>query len=149
MGIGGGDAAVGVRGDGGGGDIDVSIPLAPVTDVIGSDGHVNFFLDVEDGKRQGGVNPEAAQETKAEQEDYEKKIGYLVYLGQDSEEHSKNKPWYAKIDRSRSSTLAASTSTLVKDVEGFDKIKQFEESGYLEGLSKVSSKSQMGWDLKK
>jgi hypothetical protein len=128
----------GVRGDGG--DIDVSIPLAPVTDVIGSDGHVNFFLDVEDGKRQGGVNPEAAQETKAEQEDYEKKIGYLVYLGQDSEEHSKNKPWYAKIDRNRSLTSTATSSSSVKGVvdEGFDKIKQFEESGYLQGLSKVS-----------
>jgi hypothetical protein len=92
LGIGGDSDATGAGVKGDGGDIDVSFPLAPVTDVIGFDGHVNFFLEVEDEKRLGGINQEAAQETIAEQEDYEKKIGYLVYLVQDSEEHSKNKP---------------------------------------------------------
>lgn len=60
---------------------DVSIPLAPVTDIVSTSGHVNFFLDAEEGKKQGGINKEAESENKKEQEDYEKKIGYLVYLG--------------------------------------------------------------------
>lgn len=62
---------------------DRSITLAPVNDIVQSDGHVNFFVDVEEGRRQGGVNKEAEAEKKQEQEDYEKKIGYLVYLGKE------------------------------------------------------------------
>lgn len=81
-------------------DMRFGIALGSLKDVVQPDGHVNFFQDVEAGKRQGGTtNEEHEEEKKKEQEDYEKKIGYLVYLGQDSLEHSKNKPWYANIDR--------------------------------------------------
>ncbi len=61
---------------------ELTIPLAPVNDIIQKDGHVNFFVDVDQGQRQGGVNEEAEAEKKQEQDEYEKKIGYLVYLGE-------------------------------------------------------------------
>ncbi|ODN04711.1 Leukocyte receptor cluster member 1 [Orchesella cincta] len=86
-------------------DTRFGLPLASLRDVVQADGHVNFFQDVEGGKRQGGVNDEYEDEKRKEQEDYEKKIGYLVYLGQDSIEHSKNKPWYSKIDRGKPKEL--------------------------------------------
>ncbi|CAL8096404.1 unnamed protein product [Orchesella dallaii] len=86
-------------------DTRFGLPLGSLRDVVQPDGHVNFFQDVEGGKRQGGVNDEYEDEKRKEQEDYEKKIGYLVYLGQDSIEHSKNKPWYSSIDRGRPKEL--------------------------------------------
>jgi len=56
-----------------------------------------------------------------------------VYLGQDSLEASKQKPWYANIDRSKGE---ASTAT----ADEFEKLKHFERSGYLEGASKVGKR---------
>lgn len=94
---------------------DLPIPLAEIADLTQSDGHINFFQEIEDGKRQEtGVNAEHESEKKKEQEDYEKKIGLLVYLGQDSVEGSKNRPWYENINR-RPTPTSASASVTDKD----------------------------------
>lgn len=44
-------------------------------------GHLNFFADLERQERTFGASKDAAEEDKAEQEEWEKKIGLLKYLG--------------------------------------------------------------------
>jgi hypothetical protein len=56
--------------------------------------HVNFFEDLESGETTAAVNKEHEAEKKREQEEYEKKVGYLTYLGQDSQELTGEKTWY-------------------------------------------------------
>lgn len=66
----------------------------PEADIYTSAGNINFFKEVELGKASGGTNKEYEDEKKAEQENYEKKIGYLTYLGQNSHEAKGDRPWY-------------------------------------------------------
>lgn len=55
--------------------------------------HVNFFEDLESGETTAAANKEHEAEKKHEQEEYEKKVGYLTYLGQDSQELTGEKTW--------------------------------------------------------
>lgn len=60
-----------------------------------STGHINFFQEVEDGTAEyKKANKEHDKEKKEEQEKYEKQIGYLTYLGQDTNEALGKKNWY-------------------------------------------------------
>ncbi|XP_078601276.1 leukocyte receptor cluster member 1 homolog [Branchiostoma floridae x Branchiostoma japonicum] len=72
---------------------DTGSELVPATSV-GHQGHINFFKDLEEGKKVGGVNKEHEEEKKKEQEQREKDIGLLTYLGQSAVEAQGSKPWY-------------------------------------------------------
>lgn len=118
-------------------DMRFGIALGSLKDVVQPDGHVNFFQDVEAGKRQGGTNEEFEDEKKKEQEDYEKKIGYLVYLGQDSIEQSKQAPWYAKINRGRPADLESEVEKVKELDEAAGKIGGLEEKGKSVSIEEV------------
>ncbi|KOC61768.1 Leukocyte receptor cluster member 1 [Habropoda laboriosa] len=60
--------------------------------------HVNFFAELEQGKLDyNKPNAEHEKEQKEEKEKYEKQIGYLTYLGQDTNEATGKKNWYEEL----------------------------------------------------
>ena len=55
--------------------------------------HVNLFEDLEAGETTAATNKDNEAEKKKEIEDYEKKVGILTYLGQDSQELTGERSW--------------------------------------------------------
>lgn len=83
--------------------------------------HVNLFADYDSAIK--NTNKEHDKEIKETKEDYEKKIGYLTYLGQDTNESTKKKNWYEVAPESsrftRSDEIKETYTKLVlKDEDG-------------------------------
>ena len=77
-------------------------------------GHVNFFQQLESGEvGDGKTNKEHEEEKKKEQEEYEKKVGYLTYLGQDTEELTGEQVWWKKLPTNRKADSEANASKAV------------------------------------
>ncbi|XP_033107746.1 leukocyte receptor cluster member 1 homolog [Anneissia japonica] len=79
-------------------------------------GHINFFKDIQEGKKIGGVNADHEAEKQAEKINYEKKIGLLTYLGQSSAEAQTVKPWYQESKRK----LAKANDKLTTETSSVD-----------------------------
>ncbi|KAK6632668.1 hypothetical protein RUM43_013438 [Polyplax serrata] len=65
--------------------------------IFTDDKHVNLFYELEQNNVVSNkTNEEYEKEKKEEREKYEKQIGYLTYLGQDTNELTGNVSWYNK-----------------------------------------------------
>jgi len=82
-------------------EVEESIPEVVNTSVVDKSGHINFFQDLENGDGTATSNKEHEEEKKKEQEEYEKKVGYLTYLGQDTEELTGEQVWWRKLPKDR------------------------------------------------
>ncbi|CAB3259956.1 unnamed protein product [Arctia plantaginis] len=89
--------------------------------------HLNLFANFEEATK--STNKEHDKELKEKKEEYEKKIGYLTYLGQDTNEALGKKNWYEVLpESSRSSNIKDTYEKLVfKDADGKPKNKKTDE----------------------
>lgn len=92
--------------------------------------HINLFADFDHAVKT--TNKEHDNEVKEKKEEYEKKIGYLTYLGQDTNEALKKKNWYdvppGESRFSRTSDIKDTYDKLVlKDQDGKAKTKEIDE----------------------
>lgn len=85
-------------------------------------GHVNLFAALESGQEtaDGKGNKEAEAEKKKEQEEYEKKVGYLTYLGQDTEELTGEQVWWKKLPTNRKEVQEAEENKVAVGVKQKD-----------------------------
>ncbi|KAG7200347.1 hypothetical protein KM043_017804 [Ampulex compressa] len=96
-------------------------------------GHVNFFEDLEKGKIDyNKPNEEHEKEKKEEKEKYEKQIGYLTYLGQDTNEATGKKNWYEELPQ-RLTNVEKDTEKELKKKALNDPIKDIKK--YLDIMS--------------
>lgn len=87
-----------------------------------------MFTDIDHAVKK--TNKEHDEELKEKKEEYEKKIGYLTYLGQDTNEALKKKNWYEVSPNSRFSQSVVVKDTyeklVLKDEDGKPKKKELD-----------------------
>lgn len=102
--------------------------------------HINLFADYDSAIK--NTNKEHDNEIREKNEDYEKKIGYLTYLGQDTNESLKKKNWYEVAP----DTSRFSRSDVIK--ETYNKLVLKDEDGKPK-TSKLDIKNgEIGWKSK-
>lgn len=106
--------------------------------------HINFFAEEEAGLVSGtAVNKDHEEEKKQEKEKYEKQIGYLTYLGQDTNEATGNVSWYNKCPDREEAASAGNEETGLKHKVMSDPLNAFRKfcaSGFSKkGTSAASS----------
>merc|ERR1712037_154708 len=94
------------------------------SDVTEASGHINFFQDAEH-----------EAEKKKEQEEYEKKVGYLVKLGQDTEELDGGTAWWKKAAGTR--LLEPTPSQLKATATGSLAAVRAKQTEFLDPLNSV------------
>ncbi|XP_018566546.1 leukocyte receptor cluster member 1 homolog [Anoplophora glabripennis] len=107
-----------------------------------SRGHINFFKELEDGSAElKQSNKEHDKEQKEEREKYEKQIGYLTYLGQDTNEALGKKNWYdVAPDRSDSGKSEINLKSKIRE-DPLEIIKKYTSVGKaIDDVRKSSSK---------
>ncbi|XP_014368882.2 leukocyte receptor cluster member 1 homolog [Papilio machaon] len=108
---------------------DLDIKLCEKDPTVAKPDHINLFEDLEHSVT--STNKDHDLEAKEKKEEYEKKIGYLTYLGQDTNEAQKKKNWYEVPPESsryvRSSEIKDTYDKLVlKDPDGKPKEKELD-----------------------
>ncbi|XP_063382562.1 leukocyte receptor cluster member 1 homolog [Cydia fagiglandana] len=102
--------------------------------------HINLFVDLEHAVK--ATNKDHDKEVKEKKEEYEKKIGYLTYLGQDTNEALKKKNWYEVLpDASR-----FSRSGEIKDT--YDKLVLRDEDGKPRTKESDIKNGEVAWKAK-
>lgn len=115
-------------------DKDEFIPLNEERDGenTGISSHINFFKELEDGTAElKQSNKEHDKEQKEEREKYEKQIGYLTYLGQDTNEALGKKSWYdVAPDRSNSVKSEINLKSKIRE-DPMEIIRKYTSAGKL------------------
>ena len=99
--------------------------------------HVNFFEELEGGETAANTNKEREEEKKKEQEEYEKKIGLLTYLGQDSQELTGEKSWWQKIPESRSQDDGKLPAIKQSQIDALDPLNSVRDYLGCEGIMRT------------
>lgn len=109
--------------------------------------HVNFFAELEQGKLDyNKPNVEHEKEKKEEKEKYEKQIGYLTYLGQDTNEATGRKNWYEELperlrDTGKDVEVQVEKKTLHDPIHDIKKYLNIMGSGSIEKCIKIRTGS--------
>ncbi|XP_013172386.1 PREDICTED: leukocyte receptor cluster member 1 homolog [Papilio xuthus] len=108
---------------------DLDVKLCEKDPTVAKPDHINLFEDLEHSV--STTNKDHDLEAKEKKEEYEKKIGYLTYLGQDTNEAQKKKNWYEVPPESsryaRSTEIKDTYEKLVlKDPDGKPKEKELD-----------------------
>ena len=112
--------------------------------------HVNFFSELEAGDvSMPNQNKDREAEQKREQEEWEKKVGILTYLGQDTNELTGEKSWWQKLPEKRPNKNVEEDTSDKKDakqdkfkdlVDPLNNIRKYLGTEGVQGVIKKSDK---------
>ncbi|XP_077982820.1 leukocyte receptor cluster member 1 homolog [Glandiceps talaboti] len=110
-------------------DDDTKSAIATVEESQKAVSHVNFFRELEEGKKIGGVNKDHEEEKRLEKEKYEKSIGLLTYLGQSVTESKDSKPWYINESKAKKQKTEESNNSTIdsKKKDKMDPMREMEK----------------------